>query len=272
MTPWQKLFAKIRTRVLTHLETPARHYRQRIFNNMDRFYQCIRPGDVLLVEGRSKISRIIGLFSKSHWTHVALYVGDRLIQKDVPDRNRYRQHYGGEASRMIVEAFSGLGVIAAPAVKYHDHNIRICRPYGISPGDRRRVVDDVSAQLGKHYDDQNILDIALMLLPSPVNPVKRKGNQTCLGACTDFEVICSGMIARSFQRVGYPIVPAFAPTGHRGPAHSESPYGARLIMRHFSQILPRDFDLSPNFEVIKFNIIGAGPFDYKSLWALRHRP
>jgi len=38
------------------------------------------------------------------------------------------------------------------------------------------------------------------------------------------------------------------------------------MMRHFSQILPRDFDLSPNFEIIKFNIIDAGPFDYRSYW------
>lgn len=39
-----------------------------------------------------------------------------------------------------------------------------------------------------------------------------------------------------------------------------------MFMRHFSQILPRDFDLSPNFEIIKFNIIKGGAFDYKSYW------
>jgi hypothetical protein len=48
---------------------------------------------------------------------------------------------------------------------------------------------------------------------------------------------------------------------------ADNPYGSRLIMRHYSQILPRDFDISPNFEVIKFNIIGDRSFDYKSLWA-----
>ena len=31
--------------------------------------------------------------------------------------------------------------------------------------------------------------------------------QACLGGCTDFKVICSGMIANVFQPVGYPIVP-----------------------------------------------------------------
>jgi len=38
-------------------------------------------------------------------------------------------------------------------------------------------------------------------------------------------------------------------------------------MRHYSQIVPRDFDLSPNFEIIKYNIIGIGRFEYKSIWA-----
>jgi len=42
-----------------------------------------------------------------------------------------------------------------------------------------------------------------------------------------------------------------------------------LIMRHYTQILPKDFDLSPNFEVIKYNIIGTSGLDYKSLWVDR---
>jgi hypothetical protein len=37
-------------------------------------------------------------------------------------------------------------------------------------------------------------------------------------------------------------------------------------MRHYSQITPKDFDLSPNFEIIKYNIIGNAQFNYKSLW------
>ncbi len=50
-------------------------------------------------------------------------------------------------------------------------------------------------------------------------------------------------------------------------AFRENPFGSRMVMRHYSQILPRDFDLSPNFEIIKFNLLDAGHFDYKSIWA-----
>jgi len=45
--------------------------------------------------------------------------------------------------------------------------------------------------------------------------------------------------------------------------------GRVFLRRHFSQIVPRDFDLSPNFEIVKYNIIRLGEFDYKSIWAER---
>ena len=39
-------------------------------------------------------------------------------------------------------------------------------------------------------------------------------------------------------------------------------------MRHPTLITPRDFDLSPFFEVVKFNVIAQGGFDYQRIhWA-----
>ena len=64
-------------------------------------------------------------------------------------------------------------------------------------------------------------------------------------------------------------MPALLPDAAKGHTVSRGPYGAKLVMRHFSQIVPRDFDISPNFEVIKYNIIRSGKFDYKSIWAGR---
>lgn len=89
--------------------------------------------------------------------------------------------------------------------------------------------------------------------------------KACLGNCDDFQVICSGMTAQAFQRVGFPIVPGLKPSGENKKSSKQNPYGAKLVMRHYSQILPRDFDLSSNFEIIKFNIIKSGKFNYKSL-------
>ena len=250
--------------VMKRLEAPRRDYEQRTYNDLDRLIGCVRPGDVILVEGRSEMSRIIQVLSNSSWTHAALYVGDHFLRPDSPHSDAVRHRFGEDAHHLVVEAFVGEGVIAAPLRKYQEDNLRLCRPYGIADDDRRQVIEGVVANLGRHYDEQNILDLALMMLPLRLNPFRKRTIAACLGGCSDFKVICSGMIARSFQEVGYPIVPALRPLRESDPA-AGNPYGGRLAMRHFSQILPRDFDISPNFEIIKFNIVGQ-PFDYRALW------
>jgi len=194
-----------------------------------------------------------------------MYVGDQLIKNGQPLREKYLKEFGEDAHHLVIEAFAGKGVIASPIQKYQDHNIRVCRPFGISSTDLRTVVAEVISNLGKHYDQENIVDIALMLLPSWMNPFKKRSIRACLGNCTEFQVICSGMIAQAFQRVGYPIVPALKPSEEDPRTLKNNPYGAKLVMRHYSQVLPRDFDLSPNFEIIKFNIIKGRKFNYKSL-------
>jgi len=260
-----KLFDRLRHIMARRLAKPVSGYRLRIPNNMPSLYKNIRKGDVVLVEGESKLSSMIKLFSQSHWSHIAMYVGDELVRDGFAGRDKYLHQFGEDAKHLLVEAFTGTGVIASPLGKYQKNNIRVCRPFGIERGDLQSVVNDVIANLGKQYDDQNILDIALILLPAWLNPFRKRSVVACLGKCTEFRVICSGMIAKAFQRVGFPIVPELKKAGPQNVRRDGNPYGSKLIMRHYSQVLPRDFDLSPNFDIIKFNIIADGHFDYKSL-------
>ena len=60
-------------------------------------------------------------------------------------------------------------------------------------------------------------------------------------------------------------MPVLVPAGRGRLVLRDNPYGHRLKMRHYSQILPRDFDLSPNFEIIKFNIPDPHHFQYRRL-------
>jgi hypothetical protein len=247
MIRFKKFFQKALNQTLQWLESRPDHYQQRIYNNPDNLYRHIRKGDVVLVEGSSRLSRIIKLFSNSHWSHIAMYVGDELIRRNRPGREKYMEAFGEDARH------------------YQDYNIRVCRPFGIRRRDLRIVLQTVINNLGKKYDQRNIIDIALMLLPPWLNPFKKRSITACLGHCNEYEVICSGMIARAFQLVGYPIIPILNPSESERKQLRKNPYGAKLLMRHYSQIMPRDFDLSPNFEIIKFNIIKNGRFDYRSL-------
>jgi hypothetical protein len=239
-----------------------------MINNMDGLYRVIRKGDVILVEGDSQISRMIKLFTQSTWSHSALYVGEELLINGSGHREAVINQFGNDdAHHMIVEAFTTTGVIASPLRKYKDFNIRVCRPYGIVPQDIDAVVSEVIGNLGRQYDHRNIIDLGLLLMPALLNPFKKRAIQACLGNCNEFQVICSGLIAKAFQRVGYPIIPALGPIPKNAANHMTNPYGASLIMRHYSQIMPKHFDISPNFQIIKFNIIEGGFFDYKMLWA-----
>ncbi|WP_373500570.1 YiiX/YebB-like N1pC/P60 family cysteine hydrolase [Desulfococcus sp.] len=256
--------------LLKRLEAPSPSYEKRIINNMDNLYRVIRKGDVVLVEGRSELSRFIKVLTQSSWSHSAFYVGDALDGSGMEDVRRALDDAGDRDRRhMLVEADTGKGVIAVPLSKYGDYNIRICRPFGISTQDLEMVEAEVIRRIGRHYDHHNILDLAVLLLPPSLNPFKQRTIKACLGGCSEYEVICSGMIAQAFQKVGYPIVPALIQAENLHNNSATNPYGSQLIMRHYSQIVPRDFDLSPNFEIVKYNIIGMGEFDYKSIWAAR---
>jgi len=232
-------------------------YELKVPNDMARLYQHTRRGDVVLVEGSLRISQLVKYVTQSPWSHSALYIGDGLLRRGGQFREQALANFGEFADRLVVEALTDQGVVASPLAKYRCHNIRICRPGHIDPADLNRVIDAVVADLGKQYDSHNFLDLALMLLsPVKFGHLKTRTAQSCLGNCTDLQVICSGMIAKAFQRVGYPILPK-VDIGH--PPDKQP----RVTMRHYSQILPRDFDLSPNFQIVKFN--SEGEFDCKHL-------
>ena len=68
-------------------------------------------------------------------------------------------------AKLFTKSRHGAAGGPVPLRKYQKDNIRLCRPHGILEEDRGQVIDGVVANLGKHYDAQNIIDLALMLLP-----------------------------------------------------------------------------------------------------------
>ncbi len=258
-SPLTALKARMKRAVSRFLNREVAAYELKASNDMARVYREIRKGDVVLVEGTLRISQLVKYLTQSQWSHSAFYVGDELLRRGGRLRAEALARFGELADRLLVEALTDEGVNAVPLEKYSTHNIRICRPAHIHPADLDRVVDSVVADLGKAYDDRNLLDLALMLA-SPVRfgPMKTRAIEACLGNCTELQVICSGMIAKAFQRVGYSILPVVAGAAAEGGSVLEAgPNGILPAIRHYSQTLPRDFDASPNFEIVKFNTLGA---------------
>ena len=262
------------------LTKPLPSYVRRIGNDPDNLKCCVKSGDVILVEGDTRISQAIKYLTQSCWSHSALYVGDELLKMGGEFAERAREACGAEADHAIIEALVDEGVTVTPLSKYINYNIRVCRPFGITPEDQKTVVHEAVAQLGFKYDMRNLLDLARYFLPSPLIPRRYRAAALHFGSGLPTEVICSSLIAKSFQRVGFPILPELekgtAPSLRQRltpiektllGTHSEF-YTGILRMRHPTLFTPRDFDLSPYFEIIKFNVVEMGAFDYRKIrWA-----
>lgn len=254
----------LKTLLAAKLNREVAQYEMRIPNNLRQLFAQIRPGDVVLVEGKQYISRLVKLFTNSSWSHVALYVGDALLKSPRYDARSIQQKFGDAAERLIIEALPGVGVVANPLAKYEAFNLRLCRPFKIRPEDLQTVIDTVIGDLGKSYDERNIVDLAVQLLPFQVGPLRKRNLAACLGECSEFQVTCSGHIAKAFQKVGYPIVPFFAvpPNGAHSDGDGDGSWQYFVRQRHHSQIMPCDFELSPYFQIVNFHVAETENFDY----------
>ena len=118
------------------------------------------------------------------------------------------------------------------------------------------------ASIGKQYDLKNIFDLLRYFFPVPV-PSRFRRRMIALGSGDPTRAICSSLIAQAFQQAKYPILPEI--TAAPGRAHADSRYSRKEILhiRHHSLFAPRDFDLSPYFEIVKPTLRHG--FDYRKL-------
>ncbi|MGD8566738.1 MAG: YiiX/YebB-like N1pC/P60 family cysteine hydrolase [Gammaproteobacteria bacterium] len=207
----------------------------------------IRPCDVLLVEGRSRVSDVIKTITQSVWTHSALYIGRQV---DIADPN-VREHvswlYDGDPEdQLIIEPLLGEGTIIAPLNKYANDHLRICRPTGLSPQDAQQVIAHSIKHLGREYDVRQLLDLGRFLLPYGFIPRRWRSSLFEHNAGQSTRTVCSTMIANAFSSVHFPILPVVHKTQN----------GLRLFKRNTRLYTPRDFDYSPYFEIIKYPLLG----------------
>jgi hypothetical protein len=238
--------------IARYLQKPVNGYEPFTPSDPDALRDSLQLGDVLLVEGNNHIAGVIKYLTQSTWSHSALYVGPMLG----------RVTADGEP-HVLIEANVGEGVVSAPLSKYTKFHTRICRPVGLIETDCAVVCAYAVERIGFAYDLKNIIDLLRYLLPLPV-PHRWRRRLLALGSGDPTRLICSALIADAFRAVRYPILPKIKLTGSR-QAREEI-----LEIRHSSLYCPRDFDISPYFNVVKPTI--ARGFSYKALcWADQSR-
>ena len=224
---------------------------------------ALRMGDVLLVEGYSRISSAIKYLTQSTWSHAALYTGPlpgRVTETGEP--------------HVLIEADVVKGVISAPLSKYTMSHTRICRPVGISGAEAAALRDFALARIGVEYDIRNVVDLARYLMPTPPVPTRVRRRMIALGSGKPTQAICSTLIAQAFDSIRYPVLPVIEWVQGEGRGGAE-PMPEKMMatmdreilhIRHYSLYTPRDFDISPFFAIVKPTLESG--FDYRALvWA-----
>lgn len=268
----------ITERLVGFLTEPLSGYQRRGWNDLDALRRRIRKGDVLLVDGDSRISTMIKYLTQSSWSHAAFYIGDEMLRRGGERAEQARKAFGEEAAHLLVEALPQ-GVVASPLSKYIDFNIRLVRPHRLRAEHLQSILDDHVAAIGWRYDLRNIFDLGRYLIPISLIPSRLRRAALHFGSGVPTEVICSSLIGQIFQKVRFPILPMVEfPDAAEAPrrrglmrrifGYDSGRYTGIFRMRHPTLLTPRDFDLSPYFEIIKFNVISDGSFDYTRIqWA-----
>ena len=240
--------------IAERLEAPVGGYEPFSPSDPQTLCRILQPADVLLVEGNQKLATAIKYLTQSTWSHAALYAGD-LMGK------------AGEEG-LLIEANLGQGVVTVPLSKYRAFNTRICRPVGLTDVERNDVVRFAAACIGRKYDTRHVFDLARYLFPTPPVPVRWRRRMIAFGSGDPTRTICSTLIAQAFHSGRYPILPCIERIPEQQRVGSAYARDEILHIRHHSLFAPRDFDLSPYFQVVKPTIESA--FDpHKLTWADR---
>jgi hypothetical protein len=247
---YQRLKEWIGRRILRYLNTPSRRYAPFFAPPIDVLRQSLQPGDILLIEGNTRLSTVIKFLTQSTWSHAALYVGD-AGKVNAPHRE----------PDVLLEAYNEVGVVLSPLSKYEQFNTRICRPIGLTNNELKKIIDYALARVGMQYDNKQILDLARYLFPYPPVPVFLRRRLLAIGSGDPTRAICSTLIAEAFASIHYPILPENVENAGYGIApfvQSETEH-----IRKHGLYTPRDFDISPYFAVIKPIIVNQ--FNYHTL-------
>jgi hypothetical protein len=249
--PMAAVLASAGRSLAAYLSKPSRRYQPFTTTRPGELRRTLRPGDVLLVEGSTRIAVAIKYLTQSTWSHAAFYIGPRLAQwKDDPD------------PPVLIEADLIEGVRAVPLSCYEQCHTRICRPVKLVAADLERMINAALARIGDTYDLRNVIDLARYLLPVLPVPVSWRRRMLALGSGEPTRAICSTLIAQLFQSVGYPILPSVETLPAPRPGCDDCVQEI-LHIRHYSLFAPRDFDISPYFQVVKPTL--EAEFDYKAL-------
>lgn len=231
---------------ITDLLMKKRASSQPIQADFERLCYEIRPGDVLLVAGRSRVSEVIRIVTLSPWSHAALYIGRLYEIMDPVLRKKITSSFPVTPDdQLLIESVMGKGTVVTPLSFYLDDHSRICRPRYISKQDVDKVIAYSIEHLGYEYDTRQIFDLMRYLFPWGIFPRRWRSSLFAHKAGIPTKDSCATLIASAFESVNFPVLPIVKVKKRKQDKTEFIRLNPRLVA-------PSDFDYSPYFDIIKY--------------------
>ncbi len=211
--------------------------------DFEKICALIKPGDVVLIQGRNRLSFAIQYVTKSIWTHAAICIGKLKDIQDETLKEHIEKHYQGSSNEiLIVEGIAGKVIKVSRLSHYKKYHLRLCRPINIAEKNLQQALTYAMSAVGHEISLWQIGNLFKLLLFWTILP-----NWVFAGFYKPKQgfrpKICSSVIAEAFASAKFPILPSIS--RDREGKHHLTPTDPQFFV-------PTMIDYSPYFEIIKY--------------------
>ncbi|MFN3713358.1 MAG: hypothetical protein ACK4SX_06855 [Alcanivoracaceae bacterium] len=215
-------------------------------SDFDRLSQQLRPGDVLLIDGRSPLDETLKTVASSRWSRLALYLG-RLHQISDPALRHHLSAYlpCHPDTGLILQARLDTGVVLQPLTSLSQEHLRICRPRGLRDAAVDTVLRHAISRLGVGAP-RSWFAVFTLLLPWGLLPRRWRCSAFAALAGNLLQQVVGTPVGDAFAFVQFPVLPL---------VKSRQGGSSRLYSRQPGIYFAADFDHSPYMDVVKYPFI-----------------
>jgi hypothetical protein len=203
----------------------------------------LKPADVILIEGTSRVDATMRQVTGCQWTHAMLFIGKPM---DIPDADVRTSiiTWAGETPDvpLILHSTLDKGPHLLPLAAIERFNLRVVRPRSLGARDGQQVVRYAVSRLGPRPRFMQWLDLMRFMLPWSLVPARWRNALFRYHPGRHARAGTSSLIADAFSFIQYPILPLVKISNDKG---------TQLFRRNLRICLPSDIEQSPYFDIVK---------------------
>ncbi len=215
-------------------------------SDFERVRQLLRPCDVLLVDGRTRLDERVRGITTSRWSQAVLYLGRLHEIRDAALRATITEYFACEPdTQLILRAIPSRGLCLDALSELQEEHLRICRPRGMRGDDAQTVIRYAISRLGV-VPPLTLREGLRLLLPWGLVPRRWRTGLFARLAGRTLRMLTGSAVGEAFSFIQFPVLPLVKRT--------ETDI-SRLYRRHPRIFYPADFDHSPYFDIVKYPFV-----------------